>query len=119
MKTLALIAVVILFLRCMALVLRGKTMGERRTYRSEDGRFYFRFSFEALAGNTYRIYIDDSPCYAVFGRDDSLHATHRLTDGGRYYVCWTDPIRTFDAAKSVAKLWAEKTARYLKTGQRF
>jgi hypothetical protein len=120
MTALALIGVVVFVLKFLASKIRGeKAMSERRTYRTEDGRFFFRFCFETISGGVYRIYIDDAPSYSAYGRDESLHATHRLRDGGRFYVCWTDSLRTFEHAKSVAKLWAEATARYLKTGQRF
>ena len=91
----------------------------RRIYRTEDGRLYFKFSFETQNDGKYRVYVDEGPLYSAYRRDDSLAATHRLRDGARTHVCWSDPLSTFEAAKTVAKFWAEKTALYLKTGKRF
>jgi hypothetical protein len=93
-------------------------MTTRRTYRRQDGRFFFDFTFALRSDGTWRIYLETQPPYSSYGRDDSLRATHRLNDG-QHYVCWTGPIRSLDEAKSVAKLWAEKTAEYLTTGRRF
>ena len=90
----------------------------RLTYRTKNGRFHIAFSFEEIYGG-WRIYIASELPYADFGRDDGLHATHRLPDGSRFYVCWTDPLRTIEDAKPVAKLWAEKTSRYLVKGTKF
>ena len=47
--------------------------------------------------------------------DTSLHTTHRLTDNGRYYVCWTQPLSSEADARKVAKLWADLTQEYIKT----
>ena len=91
----------------------------RRIYRTADGRFYFRFSFESQPNATFRVYVEEAPSYAAFRRDESFHATHRLRDGSRNYICWTDPLRTFKDAKAVAKAWAESTGRYLISGRRF
>lgn len=94
-------------------------MTQRMIYRTEDGRFYFKFSFESQTDSTFRVYVEATPPYAAYHRDESSQATHRLTDGGRKYICWTDPLRTFEDAQAVAKAWAENTAQYLVSGRRF
>jgi len=87
-------------------------------YRTQDGLADYKFDFHQnwWSGN-YTIYIDRQPSYG--GRDTSLHATHRLVDGGRYYVCWTDPITNAEDARQIAAMWADRTQQYIKTGQRF
>ena len=86
-------------------------------YRTRDGRADYTFSFERLSDGTWRAYIVNQPSYN--GRDTSLHATHRLMDGRRYYVCWTQPFRTEGDARQVVALWADKTQDYIKHGTRF
>ena len=88
----------------------------KTTYRTCDGAADYGFSIER-SGGEYRIYITRQPAYGR--RDTSLHATHRLCDGRRYYVCWTRPIRSVEDAKAVARAWAESTQRYVRSGQRF
>ena len=92
-------------------------MRRRIKYRCEDGRTDYVFEFASLTDGTWRVYILDGPRYR--SRDTGLHATHRLTDNGRYYVCWTHPLRSEQEARQVAKLWAEKTQEYIRTGIRF
>lgn len=86
-------------------------------YRTKDGRADYKFSFEWHPRDGYRIYIDDQPGYG--GRDTSADATHRLSDGGRKYVCWTEPIRSEVDAQQIAAQWADCTQEYIRTGKRF
>jgi hypothetical protein len=87
-------------------------------YRTKDGLADYEFDFHhTWWSGEYRIYIDSQPSYG--SRDTSLHATHRLVDGDRYYICWTTPISSEADARQVSALWADKTQEYIKTGRRF
>ncbi len=69
-----------------------RPMSSYRTYyRTRDDRANYEFSFEQQRDGTWRAYILGQPGYGY--RDDDAHSTHRLTDGGRKYVCWTEPLR--------------------------
>ena len=98
-------------------VIRQPASGEMIYYRTRDGRADYAFSFERQGNGTYRIYIEDQPSYG--SRVSSLHATHRLFDRGRYYVCWAGVLRTEAQARQVAALWADSTQRYIRFGTRF
>ena len=87
----------------------------RAFYRTRDGAADYRFSFEERSDGTWRAYIEWQPSYR--GRGTGERATHRLSDGGRKYVCWTKPLRSLSEAKSVAATWADHTQRYIKTGK--
>ena len=67
-------------------------------------------------GSGYRAYIRSTPDYR--GRSTDAHSTHRLYDG-RYYVCWTDTIKSIEAMKAVARRWSDCTQAYIETGTRF
>jgi hypothetical protein len=100
---------------------RGKTdraEEKRLTYRTSNGLFKIAFLFKRRSAG-WRVYVESLPPYASYSRDESLHATHRLRDGLRYYICWTSELPSFEQAKSVARLWSERTSDYLLTGQRF
>ena len=84
-------------------------------YRTKDGRADFGFSFERESDGTWRAYIQSMPDYG--SRDTSLHTTHRLRSGGRYYVCWDSPLNSEREARSVAALWADLTQKYIRTGR--
>lgn len=86
-------------------------------YRTKDGRADYKFSIEQHPSDGYRVFIDGQPSYGF--RDSSAHATHRLSDGSRKYVCWTQPIRSETDARKVAAAWADATQEYIKTGRRF
>lgn len=93
--------------------------GKRKlTYRTRNGLFYITFSFEQIPVG-WRIYIESPPPYDSYGRDGGAHASHRLNDGSRSYVCWSQPLDTFAQAKSVARAWAEATSDYLLHGVSF
>ena len=85
----------------------------RVNYPTNDGCDVFSFSIERKRGDL-RVYIVSHPPYK--GRDDSSHATHRLSDGRRKYICWTDDIDTWAQAENIATFWAEKTQQYIRTG---
>ncbi len=86
-------------------------------YRTKDGRADYGFSIERQPDGSYRAYIVSHPSYGR--RDTSLHVTHRLQDGSRYYVCWTNRLETEQQARQVAALWADATQEYIKHGRRF
>jgi hypothetical protein len=86
-------------------------------YRTKDGLQDYKFSFEEQSDGSWHAYILRQPEYG--SRDSSQHATHRLRDGDRYYVCWTRELWSEEDARQVAALWADKTQRYIRYGERF
>jgi hypothetical protein len=84
------------------------------SYRTKDGQADYQFSFENQSDGTWLVYIESQPSYR--GRSEDAHETHRFTDGIRDYICWTDPILSFEDAKTIAATWADKTQNYIKTG---
>lgn len=87
-------------------------------YRTRDGRADYVFSFEQQSNGSWRAYIVSQPSYGLL-RDKDCHTTHRLTDGGRHYVCWTNELRSLSELRQVAALWADSTQNYIRTGKRF
>ena len=77
------------------------------------------FVFWDLGDRGWRIYIISSIDYR--GRDCSSHAAHWLHDPGDSYpyICWAGDIETLEQAKSVASLWAECTAKYIRSHKSF
>ena len=86
-------------------------------YRTKDGQADYRFSIEQQTDGTYRSFILAQPPYG--SRATGPHETHRLTDGGRRYVCWDRPLRSENEAQSVVARWADATQEYIKSGRRF
>lgn len=86
-------------------------------YRTKDGKADYKFSFEQQRDGDYRAYVESSPSYG--SRASDIHSTHRLNDGGRKYVCWTEDLHSEDEAKTVAAKWADATQDYIKTGKKF
>ncbi len=83
-------------------------------YRAAGGvDFTFRFVWLAQEQG-WRVYIDHQPSYR--SRNAGAHASHRLGLPHRPYVCWTNPLRTYAEARSVAALWADATQQYIATG---
>ena len=83
-------------------------------YRAAGGvDFTFRFVWLA-EHRAWRVYIDRQPGYG--SRNSGAHASHRLGLPNRPYVCWTNPLRTYAEARSVAALWADATQHYIATG---
>jgi hypothetical protein len=95
----------------------NRVMRTTAFYRTKDGLRDFHFSFEQQADGSWRAFIVGDIQYG--GRPDDCHSTHRLTDGGRHYVCWTRPLRTEQEARDVAALWGDKTQRYIRFGENF
>ena len=86
-------------------------------YRTSDGAADYAFIFEEQRDGTWRAYIQRQPAYR--GRATDAHSTHRLSDGDRKYVCWTESLRSLAAAKQVAAAWADGTQKYIRTGRTF
>jgi len=86
-------------------------------YRTRDGLADYRFSIERQTNGAYRVFILAQPSYG--SKSTAAHATHRLSAGGRHYVCWNRPLRSEGEAKTVAALWADATQQYIKSGRRF
>lgn len=84
------------------------------SYRTKDGKASYAFSLEKQSDSTWRAYIETPPSYG--GRLDNAHATHRLIDGERRYVCWSEPVRSPADMKQIAAMWADSTQNYIKTG---
>ena len=77
----------------------------------------FRFTFVRCADGSYRAYIRAQPEYRH--RQSDMSATHRLRDPRNgFFVCWQPAPRDAVTILKVAKLWAERTARYVATGTR-
>ena len=77
----------------------------------------FRFTFVKCADHTYRAYIREQPHYRR--RPSDRVTTHRLQDASnRDFVCWSPAPRDAVAILKVARLWADRTARYVATGVR-
>ena len=81
------------------------------TYRSRDGQSFFRFRFAPVAGG-FRIYILEIP-------RPGMGSCHVLRDAQGPFICWTQSIRSLEAAKAVAALWAEATIVYQRLGRSF
>lgn len=81
------------------------------TYRSRDGRSFFRFRF-SLVGDDVRIHILEFP-------NPQVGSCHVLHDNRGAYICWSQAIHSLSDAKAVAALWAEATLVYQRTGRTF
>lgn len=79
----------------------------------QDGKFIFKI--KKHADNDWRAYIVQMP--DLEGRSDSLHDTHRLHDASGYYVCVQGKVDTRERMVGIAKFWATRLHRYIKTGQ--
>jgi hypothetical protein len=87
-------------------------MSSTQTYRSECGRFYFRFQF-VNQGSYYDIYCTGKP--SLSGRDSDPHKTHIYGSGKICFVSGREP-RTMSSAQGRAKEWAEYFLEYIRTG---
>jgi hypothetical protein len=83
-------------------------------YRTKDGRADYGFSFEEQNDGSLRAYIKSMPGYG--SRSTNPLTTHRLSDGGRNYVCWSEKIHSEEELKAVVASWSDKTQEYIKTG---
>ena len=89
------------------------------TYTTNAG-MKFKFGFEERKVNQEKrfiVLILDQPDFA--GRDDSLHATHRIREGDHWLIDWPGPVPTLDDAKIVAACWSDLTERYIIHGLPF
>jgi len=84
-------------------------------YTTLDRRMTFRFDFVQLESGAWRVYIVRQPGYGT--RSGSAMASHRLSDARGSYICWDATIPTLDAAKGVARAWADATQVYIETGR--
>lgn len=75
----------------------------------------YRFQIKRVGGE-YRAYILNSPRY--LSRSTDGHSTHRHYDG-RYYVCWSTPVRSQSDMINIARQWADCTQKYIEYGTRF
>lgn len=74
----------------------------------------YRFSICKIASN-YRVYLEKIPDYK--GRNRNLQIVHCYMDiQNRPYLCWTEPIRSVEDAKKIARVWADRTQMYICTG---
>lgn len=83
-------------------------------YRTKDGRADYSFSFEQVRDGYWRAYIMGMPSYGTRRTDAST--THRLSEGGRSFVCWSGSLKSEEDARQVAKKWADMTQVYIRTG---
>lgn len=91
--------------------------GQMAIYRTADGQGVYVFSFKKIRWRDWRVYVEVEPPYG--NRVSCSCATHRLSDGGKKYICWSTRIKSLDKAKQIAALWAESTQEYIKTGKKF
>lgn len=77
----------------------------------------YRFFICKISYN-YRIYLEEIPDYR--GRNRDLQIVHCYMDiQNRPYLCWTEPIRSIEDAKKIARAWADRTQTYICTGISF
>ena len=86
-------------------------------YRTQDGKADYRFSFEEIDHNQWRVYILEQPSYG--SRSSGSLETHRLRDGKRTSICVTKTITSLHEARRLASLWADCTQKYIRQGSKF
>ena len=86
-------------------------------YRTLDGEQDYVFNFRQMPDATFRVYIVGQPPYD--GRATDPHSTHRHQDSDGFFICWSEPITTYEDAKEIARCFAEATEKYRKFGTRF
>ena len=97
-------------------------MATHDTYRTNNGNYFFEFAFENV-GNFYHAHILNQPSYQ--GRNDSNHATHRLSSqypGATGRICFYDEendAKTLNMTRKYAEAWAEATVKYIENGTEF
>jgi hypothetical protein len=87
-------------------------MSAKKYYRSEDGRYLFRFDF-IPEGDCIEIHCLRHPGFA--GRDPDVHKTHLYSSGKICFVSGREP-RDQRRAEELAKQWAEYVLEYRRTG---
>lgn len=84
----------------------------RVDFLNSSYEFVFRYQHSTTTG--YRAYIVSAPSYGR--RSTDLHSTHRLTDSGEHYVCWSSTIKTEREMDAVVDLWCKATVMYIILG---
>ena len=77
----------------------------------------FIFDYRKMSDGSWRAYIIKMP--SLRGRASDLHSTHRLSDGGNYYVCWDTRLFSLKECQTVSRRWADCIVKYIATGERF
>jgi hypothetical protein len=83
-----------------------------RTYRSKNGKYYFKFEF-VDRGHHIDIYCTSHP--SLMGRDSNPRETHLYDSGRLCFVVGKEP-RTQQRAEDLASNWAEYFVEYIRTG---
>jgi len=80
--------------------------------------FKYKKYFSLFHGTVWRAFIIDNPSYR--SRSTLSCRTHRIgTITGKYYICWDRAVKELEQMIEISKMWAEVTARYIDTGERF
>ena len=89
----------------------------RLTYKAARARTKFEFELRQLPDAGWRVYILKQPSYGR--RHVTAHTSHRLSDENGRFVCWRGVLKTKEEAAAVARLWADRTAEFIATGNLF
>jgi hypothetical protein len=76
----------------------------------------YRFNYKKVNGS-WRAYILRMP--SLGNRSTDGHATHRLWDGTKPYVCWDSPVHSLSDIQTISRVWADNIQEYIATGKRF
>lgn len=76
----------------------------------------YRFNYKKVNGS-WRAYILRMP--SLGNRSSDGHATHRLWDGSKPYVCWDSPVNSLSDMQTISRVWADNIQEYIATGKRF
>ncbi len=76
----------------------------------------YRFNYKKVNGS-WRAYILRMP--SLGNRSTDGHATHRLWDGSKPYVCWDSPVNSLSDMQTISRVWADNIQEYIATGKRF
>lgn len=76
----------------------------------------YRFNYKKVNGS-WRAYILKMP--SLGNRSTDGHATHRLWDGTKPYVCWDSPVNSLSDIQTISRVWADNIQEYIATGKRF
>lgn len=76
----------------------------------------YRFNYKKVNGS-WRAYILRMP--SLGNRSTDGHATHRLWDGTKPYVCWDRPVNSLSDIQTISRVWADNIQEYIATGKRF
>lgn len=88
-------------------------------YITKDRSLNLHFEFHEISKNNWRIYILSNINYG--SRSDSSANAHWLYDTSHNcrYICWNNSLRSLADAKTVASVWSEVTAYYIRHGGNF